>query len=202
LPGSVKEDNIVGRMANIVSMFAALKGNKHVAMEKQGMATVRYSIIGQREVGLVSFEDLSNYAVAAGFSRNGNQSLWDFYAEALDTMTTKETLDLFFAQGGVIWHHVCNPGEALYTPACSFVIERVVGAADFYGLRTMSLNKSDAAKHNFGAMMTQYEATGKTPEEDQLLKFWKAWEGLFDDKKPAAGKLVGGAAASSDNKGK
>ena len=173
------KDSRVAKIMSTVSMFGQNFAFFGTALERQGLAQLRYQVAGVREVLVTDFETAHNYLIHTGVER-GEKDLFLWIAEGLEAIHTEEQLDALAQNGGKLYRTTVQPFELVSVPMGTIAIERVLGDHSVFGYRTSFTDKSEEAFGVLKNMMNCVAATKQDPSEDPVVKFWTEVVDLHD----------------------
>ena len=143
------------------------------------MGQIRYQLNGAREVMVVSFSSLRDYAGAINMAVKTGQDFFDYWEKIMMAIDSKEALDSFKSQGGVLYHHIMKAGQLMVLPQGSFVFERSLGDQNVIGIRVAYINAAGPHRDIFSSLVAMHEAHVGTESADTLAQFWKSTLDLF-----------------------
>lgn len=159
IPNAAKA-TVAASLVTQVSAFGCAPGMvNNGEIERQGLSNVRMHLSGQREVALISYPHLLEYANATGQNFKDGTGFFDWCETLLKTLITKESLDAFQSAGGTIYQSVCKEGDLLVSPAGFFHVERTLGEHMVVGLRTISVMQGKGSMLNYSMLRDQYQAS-------------------------------------------
>ena len=165
------QGSIAGKVVNGVSFFGTNPGTRAWALERQGMACVRFAVQGTREVIVTDFKSVADYAAKMAWMKPADADFFDWVSEVLNSIGDEEKLNVFSQQGGEFQKAVVPVEAALFVPFGSFVKERVLGNVTSLGVRVSVLDTTQSNLTTFEEMRSQYMSSlGGTPTA--LAKFW------------------------------
>lgn len=153
-------------------------------IDRYGMASMRYQVNGERDVAVLTYPSLLDYASAIGMQIGRTDKLAEYTESILGTLRTADAFEKFKECGGTIWRAVVKPGDTNYTPLGSIIVERTLGSSPVFGFRACLLPSSATLKANFNLLR---ESAEKADGADAtLVRFWEGVASLYDEA-PGAG---------------
>ena len=182
------DNSMAARVTNAISIFACSTGMVYQGLEKQGMASLRYQVSGEREVIVIDFLTLSDFAAKIGLDIEPEQDFFDYLKQLVGSLIDAPTREALKLSGGVIRRGIVKEGGFLHVPAASYILERTIGSNNVVGLRTMFLPPPDSpAFAALFALKEQATAVASTP----LTDFWQSiYDDMYKDKLRATGSAT------------
>ncbi|CAK0837426.1 unnamed protein product [Prorocentrum cordatum] len=153
-----------------VSLFACSSGASYTGLEKHGLATMRYTIAGQREYAVLSWTDLLAYATKVGTEMKDSSTIEEFTEGIVNSLNSKESLDVYKEAGRKIYRGIAGPESTSFLPMGCIIVERMLGDSNVIGFRTGSLYSSTAPMESFKSYADCYKNVHG--EENPVSKFW------------------------------
>ena len=174
-------DNRIAKSMCMVSMFGQNAAFVGTALERQGLAQLRYQVAGVREVLVTDFKTAYKYVTQTGVARDDSENdVFSWIAKGLEAIHTDEQMEALAQNGGNMYRTTVQPFEFLSVPMGTITVERVLGAHAVYGYRTSFTDTSEAALDGFKNMLKCVADTKQDPSTDPLVKFWTEVVDLHD----------------------
>ena len=175
------KDSRAAKIMSTVSMFGQNPAFVGTALERQGLAQLRYQVAGVREVLVTDFKTAYKYVSQTGVERNDSENdVFSWIAKGLEAIHTDEQMEALAQNGGNMYRTTVQPFEFLSVPMGTITVERVLGAHAVYGYRTSFTDTSEAALDGFKDMLKCVADTKRDPSTDPLVTFWTQVVDLHD----------------------
>ncbi|CAK0876573.1 unnamed protein product, partial [Prorocentrum cordatum] len=176
--GANDPNTLAVKAVESVSLFACSSGASYTGLEKHGLATVRYTIAGQREYAVLSWTDLLAYATKVGTEMKDSSTIEEFTQGIVNSLNSKESLDVYKEAGGKIYRGIAGPESTSFLPMGCIIVERTLDDSNVIGFRTGSLYSSTAPMESFKSYAECYKNVHGV--ENPVSKFWSMLQGMIE----------------------
>ena len=167
------------RVFTQVSLYATSPGLPPLRdFERQGMPTCRFQDIGSREFVAIHAPSLCGWALeGARVARKDGDTYKGFLGEAVEAISADSiagfaAMKIFRGEAGKIFRGVLREGQFSYMPYGWFIVERTLGDAISYGIRTAAFDTGIAGVRALKDMVTHSTGFARPHgSEDVLVKF-------------------------------
>lgn len=161
-------NSMFGKAMNQLHLYAISANYKGIGLERQGVPGYKYQLAGSREVAVISWTHLINFANKLNSEKPEDKNVFEWMVDLVKCVPKEDMLAAFTAAGGKVHKTQIQAGTMMYLPPASFVIERVLGAEPNYGIRCTSVLAGNQA---FEEMYEQVKGVG----ESALVNFWTTY---------------------------
>ncbi|CAE7285173.1 unnamed protein product [Symbiodinium sp. CCMP2456] len=172
------ENNVAAKSVDAVSVAGFSPGNVYQGLEKQSLATIRHVIAGRRQVMIFNYMHLFVYAKEKKIEAVQGKKHEDFVKQVVESLSADGAMDMFYKLGGMVHRATFKAGDTYFVPQCSWMLERTVGDAACFGIRTSVLLRTPSC--GYEKFREDYE---KIHGEDNVVKFWQKLSSLLPARK-------------------
>ena len=148
-----------------VSMWASKAGAVKAGTEPEGIATLRYQVQGTREVAIIDYSKYLKFMVE---TKNQEVSKWprNRAANSLKVIDANTLVD--FMKQAYVYRGTIGPGELLFIPTNSLILEKVMDTDDAVGYHVRGVFHADTVSEK--EFMTRQTDVEVSKEDVELYK--------------------------------
>ena len=171
---------IAVKASEMVSFFGYSPAMQYQGVEKFCLPTLRYTRQGTREICILHYTDIMEYAAKQGMDYKAGQDMLSYITSIVDSLASEDNLTAYKDCGGKIWRTSAGPGSLTFQPFGCWMVERTLGDANVIGIRTATLDSTSSALRNFISFRKAFIASlGDKADDNALVTFWKKLEELM-----------------------
>ena len=154
-------------------MWAVKAGAVKAGTEPEGIATLRYQVQGTRVVAIIDYPKYLKFMVE---TKNLNVSSFprNKAAQSLKHIDANTLVD--FMKQADVYRDTIGPGELLFIPTNSLILEKVMDTGDAVGYHVRGVFHADTVSEN--EFMTRQSDVGVSKEK---VEFYKALAKLAEE---------------------
>ena len=176
------QTQIAVKASEMVSFFGYSPAMQYQGVEKFCLPTLRYTCRGTREICILQYTDIMEYAAKQGMDYQVGQDMLAYMTSIVDTLCSEDNLTVYKQCGGKIWRTSAGPGSLTFQPFGCWMVERTLGDANVIGIRTATLDSTSSSLRNFIQFRKAFIASlGDKAGDNAVVTFWKKLEQLMKE---------------------